>query len=336
MKLPAARDPYFDNLKFVLIACVVAGHALEPLIDASPIAHAIYNFIYFFHIPLFVFVTGYFSKQMDKIGGLVVLYLVFETLYTLMGYILNQRDALRFTYLTPYWVTWYLLAAIIWKVLLPYMVRLRFPIVSAFLIAVLAGYADKEIGYHLSALRVVTFLPFFLAGYYAKKEPLLALARPWAKFASAAVMAAALVLLYVYVDAFKTEWLWGSYSYESIGFPQWYAGLYRVAAYAGSVMISLAVLILIPRRMTFFSDWGSRTMYPFLLHGFLIKYLVHVRLFGRIDAIWEIIILLAASVMLTAILSMPWTDRVLVRLFRPRLSFLVKPPNGNKAVPPVN
>lgn len=108
MKQHAARDPYFDNLKFILIACVVAGHALEPLNATSPLSHALYNFIYFFHIPLFVFVTGYFSKQMDKIGGLVALYLVFETLYTLMDYVLNQRDVFHFTYLTPYWVTWYL------------------------------------------------------------------------------------------------------------------------------------------------------------------------------------------------------------------------------------
>jgi fucose 4-O-acetylase-like acetyltransferase len=329
MKDGATRDYYLDNLKFILMACVVIGHALEPLNSASPIAHALYNFIYFFHIPLFVFVTGYFSRKTDKIGGLVTLYVVFESLYTLMDFYLNDRGIIRFTYLTPYWVTWYLLAAILWKIILPYFIRLKYPVLAAGILAVLAGYASKDFGYHLSALRAATFFPFFLAGYYWKKEHLRVLSGYAVRIASAAVLVSALTMLFLYVDSFHTEWLWGSYSNKDIGNPEWYAGMYRIAIYAGTVVLSAAVLALVPRNRNRMSGLGTKTMYPFLLHGFLVQYLNSVRFFERIDTPWELALLVVSALAFTALLSMNWIDKSLVWLFRPQLSFLFKKKDGN-------
>lgn len=56
------RDTFYDSLKFVLISLVILGHTLEANLD-DRISLAIYNAIYLFHMPLFIFVTGYFTKK---------------------------------------------------------------------------------------------------------------------------------------------------------------------------------------------------------------------------------------------------------------------------------
>ncbi|WP_327582307.1 acyltransferase family protein [Nonomuraea sp. NBC_00507] len=64
-QLPAPyrkREPYLDNVKFVLAALVVIGHALRPTVDADS-ARSLYIFIYTFHMPLFVVISGYLSRN---------------------------------------------------------------------------------------------------------------------------------------------------------------------------------------------------------------------------------------------------------------------------------
>ena len=65
------RLAYFDNLKGVLIILVVIGHLLEPcarLGSEGLAGFRVLDFIYMFHMPLFIFVTGLFSKGVFRQG----------------------------------------------------------------------------------------------------------------------------------------------------------------------------------------------------------------------------------------------------------------------------
>ena len=55
------RNYLFDNLKFFLIVLVVFGHSLEEISLEHNYA-IIRAWIYSFHMPAFVFISGYFSK----------------------------------------------------------------------------------------------------------------------------------------------------------------------------------------------------------------------------------------------------------------------------------
>ncbi|MBR1625808.1 MAG: acyltransferase family protein, partial [Bacteroidales bacterium] len=66
MALVGQRDSFFDGLKFVLITLVVLGHSIGPVSTVYPLS-VIYDFIYFFHMPLFIFVSGYFTKKKDDL-----------------------------------------------------------------------------------------------------------------------------------------------------------------------------------------------------------------------------------------------------------------------------
>ena len=46
----------------VLVTVVVVGHAVV-LLDTSALEQQAYDFIYYFHIPVFVLLTGYLSKS---------------------------------------------------------------------------------------------------------------------------------------------------------------------------------------------------------------------------------------------------------------------------------
>ena len=76
------RSPLFDNMKMVLIILVVFGHALEE-ISLEHEYGIIRACIYSFHMPAFIFISGYFSggaqakaKKLLLIVGYLISYLI--------------------------------------------------------------------------------------------------------------------------------------------------------------------------------------------------------------------------------------------------------------------
>lgn len=67
------REPYFDNVKFILILLVVIGHFIEKIIFMDTSFKVIYETIYSFHMPLFIFISGYFSKNTLKTNNKTIL-----------------------------------------------------------------------------------------------------------------------------------------------------------------------------------------------------------------------------------------------------------------------
>jgi hypothetical protein len=75
----------------VLIVLVAIGHLLSKgITDRLPAAHALYVWIYLFHMPAFIFLAGFFSgaRQISAhslrgiVARLLVPYLVFTVLYS--------------------------------------------------------------------------------------------------------------------------------------------------------------------------------------------------------------------------------------------------------------
>ena len=54
------REYRFDNAKFILILLVVFGHILEHF--QGRYVPGIYRTVYLFHMPMFIFISGYFAK----------------------------------------------------------------------------------------------------------------------------------------------------------------------------------------------------------------------------------------------------------------------------------
>jgi len=62
------RDARFDTLKGMLILLVVCGHFFGHSSQGS-LSQVMGNFIYSFHMPLFVFISGYFTSSRKILSG---------------------------------------------------------------------------------------------------------------------------------------------------------------------------------------------------------------------------------------------------------------------------
>lgn len=60
------RIDYWDNMKAVLIFLVVLGHVILPVRENNDVLSVLFYTIYLFHMPAFVFVAGFFSKNYVK------------------------------------------------------------------------------------------------------------------------------------------------------------------------------------------------------------------------------------------------------------------------------
>src|SRR5699024_6246685 len=116
-----SRDYLFDNYKALLIFLVVLGHFAEAG-KGNEILHCLKWLIFSFHMPAFIFISGYFSKKktsfIQLVRKLAVPYLVFEVLYYLL-YIFILHKETRLYLLYPKFTLWYLMALFVWKLATP-------------------------------------------------------------------------------------------------------------------------------------------------------------------------------------------------------------------------
>lgn len=334
------RIPLWDNARWVAVTLVVVGHGILKLIGDSDSAYATYLFIYLFHVPVFVAVSGYFSKSGQPgpkqakrlLSDIVLPYLIFETIWTLVHWALSGE--LSLDYATASWTLWYLVALAIWRVALPYLVLLRYPLLIAVVVSIGAGYLSSLDG-TLSLARTLGLLPFFVFGWRLRQSSLTArwLALPEAavwrwRAAAIALFAAVAATFALGIDFWREilirRFLLYDEQYSSFGFDEWWSGAVRLAVMVVAAALVIAFLVLIPRRRTFFTAWGTATMYIYLLHTFV---LYPIREGGVLDdrtsPLWSplwLIGMIVFSVLLSALLAQPFIRTV----FRP----LVQPPAG--------
>lgn len=116
------REFLFDNYKAFLIVLVVIGHFIEPCYENNGFLYDLKWAIVSFHMPAFIFISGYFSKKGTSfkklLNGLVIPYFVYEIIYYLLyTLILDKETKLYFAH--PKFSLWYLMALFAWKLLAP-------------------------------------------------------------------------------------------------------------------------------------------------------------------------------------------------------------------------
>ena len=109
----------FDNTKAFLMLIVVFGHGLTPFLGSQGVNWATL-WLYSFHMPLFMFVTGYFAgfNRKNIIFRFGYTYFLFQTLYILFDIFILQKTT-DFQYTKPKWILWYLFAMIVYFILFP-------------------------------------------------------------------------------------------------------------------------------------------------------------------------------------------------------------------------
>ncbi|MGN1166779.1 MAG: acyltransferase family protein [Lachnospiraceae bacterium] len=276
----------YDNVKFFLIILVAIGHVCEPFVEKSFVMKSIFLYIYIFHMPLFIFISGLFQKKYSdgrKLNGNRVLSFI------LLGYVCKIVKFLmeRFVYgldtsfhlLSEDGIPWFMfvLAACMSIMYLCRNIRPVYLLTISILIACFVGY-DKEIGDFLCLSRIVVYFPFYAMGYYLEPKQVAEFVKSkYIKIASGVVLVFVLYLCTVHLDVFyQTRHLWTGRNH----FNQWDLErggfILRAGCYILTSLIGISVLSLIPDlKIPFITENGKHTIRVYFWHIFIIKFLYY-------------------------------------------------------------
>ncbi|MFC2948961.1 acyltransferase family protein [Virgibacillus sediminis] len=313
------RNAFFDNAKVLLIFLVVFGHIIQPFTSESQGMNTLYLWIYTFHMPAFILLSGFFAKGYGNKGYVMKLakklllpYFIFQTLYTGYFFLIGNDDWLNGLFY-PHWSLWFLFSLFCWHMLLYWFKKIPAPlsILLAVQIGLIVGYFG-DIGHTFSLSRTFVFFPFFLTGYWTSEKQIMQVKRQGVKIASIGIMAIVAVAIYFAPD-FSSGWLLASKSYGQLGAAE-AGGLFRFVVYVTAVLMTISVLAWVPKHHTWYTDIGTRTLYVYLLHGFFIQFFRAADLF-KVNNVFDVLGLAAISALIVLLLS----SRPIVGLWQPMI-----------------
>ncbi len=311
------RTAYYDNAKFFLIFFVVFGHFIQSYIHDDPFIHTLYTTIYTFHMPAFILISGFFAKGFHKQGyikkvakKLIIPYLIFQAIYSFYYFFINSQNEVALDPLNPQWSLWFLISLFCWNMMLFLFTKWK-PSIALFLavaLGITVGYFD-EINNYLSLSRTFVFFPFFLLGFYFKKDDFEKFSNSKYRYISLIVLGTIFVAFYL-LPGFDYKWLFGSKPYDALSYSHLNGGIIRLGVYCLTLLATLSILSLVPKQRYFFTKWGTSSIYVYLLHGFFIKYFRNSDLKGILNQSEQIFIFTFLSILLIALLSSKMVKRI--------------------------
>lgn len=281
------RDCWFDNAKAFLILLVVIGHMSEDLVSGCHFTDGVpawlstlFKSIYVIHMPVFLIVSGRFAKnRIDKndwvsvVNKLLVPYLVLQTVMMLFIGLTAFSSLSNFSYLSPLFGCWYIFTIMIYQFITPHLKKFKALFAISLVVAIGSQFAY---GIPMGGfMRVLTYYPFFLFGYYSNNWDLSFCKKTWFRIIS--VMAFVTLFMFVWLKPhwFKAEALTLKRVYSVIAT---YFGdptelkflLLTLFRYAAGFTFFFFTLGISPTRKTFLSYTGQYSVYIYTLHLFVV------------------------------------------------------------------
>lgn len=265
-----SREYLFDNYKVLLILLVVIGHFIDPCCEQNPYLYELKWAIVAFHMPAFIFISGYFSKQIPSIKklikSLVIPYFTYEIIYYLLYTIVLDKDTGLY-FARPKFTLWYLMALFVWRIAAPFVRKIPHHLALSVIGGLLIGYT--QLGNFLSIPRIVFFFPFFLAGLDFDSKKL-------EKYRTRAGYAGALTLIcgfgiFLFTDKIHRGMTWyifyGRYSYADMEQGNLEGAVIRLICYVVSFLLVYVFMLVLPTQKRPYSYLGRRTMAIYIFHG---------------------------------------------------------------------
>jgi len=276
-------------------------------------------------MPLFVFVSGFFSKSMgdagsvkrNKIVNIFVLYIVIQSVKCIISG--------SFSIIKPVYGNWYLLCLVVWYTSLPFLNNLKplFVVISTVLFGLLIGIETSGMTV-LQVSRMVCFYPFFVLGYYTKKEHI-SFFRDRYVIGIIVFLVSIFMLHILATKGFSHSILHANKCYSEMKYSMQQGVFYRLLWYFISTFMSCGVLCFVPSKRNCFTNIGKHTLPIYVLHTclylFLIKKTVLLNYFSNNLGIVELLIgdfcisLIVLVVFGNALFSKPF-DKVLMYDFK--------------------
>lgn len=264
------RIPLFDNIKIVLIILVLFGHALEEisLENGYGIIRAC---IYSFHMPVFIFISGYFSgggasESKKIIVNCGIPYFIFNTIYVIW----TERTFFVNVFL-PRYIFWYFFSLLIWRLSINDLKKIKGLLLWALLLGLYIG-AIREADRFMSISRIIAFFPYFIIGSMLDEERVRQIRRvpKWYAILVSLLMVSTVILLHInsLVPVKSYE---NIQCYNASGMSNLQGVLIRIFSYGVGFMAILCMINLISDKKRWYTKYGSRTAAIYVASAFSIK-----------------------------------------------------------------
>lgn len=271
-----------DNLKGILAILVVLGHIInDNTNETAPAYRAMFLFIYSFHMPLFLFIAGYFHKN-ENIRQKIFYYCILNTLLRVMIFVIKSLCTGtfgRFSFANTDSCAWYLLAMAAY-IGLTYLLRDQNPVfvlAISLVISCFAGY-DEDIGDVLSLSRIIVFYPYYWTGYCCGQKKLLQphqkrdtikVAQICIQILSVIVLAIwALVCIFDLDDVYELRpYFTGRHPYKATDAASLTGAATRLSCYVLTTLVGVALLCLMPeKKIPLLSNMGRYSLSIYFWH----------------------------------------------------------------------
>ncbi len=275
------RDYQWDNIKGLIIILVIFTHAISNLYKGwseNTITKYLYYLGFSFHMPVMIFISGYFSKRktdyrtyiVKAIKSCLIPFFVFNFLYGLP----SVKSALYI--LSPKWTLWYLLSLFCWKVLSEIVSKFKWSIPLVLLTSLYIGLFP--VGSFLSLSRTIGFFPFFLVGYYCRQEHV-SKVRAVKKILPIAAFIITLIIAGILSNTgIKAATLFFRDSYKTLGQTYIQGIALRAVLLITGFLCVFGFVSIMPAKKTVISNFGMYSITVYLGHSLAIRILKHFKI----------------------------------------------------------
>lgn len=260
-----------DNLKGILIFLVVFGHLILPsALKESGICYEIFTFIYFFHMPIFIFVSGLVTSEFkkDKILNYVFLYFLFNFSLAIFDDFLNQSEI---SFFEPYYSMWFLICIVFYRILVKFCKNTYLLFFLSIILSICISFSD--LGNFLAISRVFVFLPFFLFGYILQQKKILqyknnlSLKAKFITFILFFILIGILIFFNLMTNLSSNFYFMEKFSTNG-------ESLYRVILVLVNLLLCISTVLIIPNKKLFFlSKIGKNSLNIYLIHRFIVLFI---------------------------------------------------------------
>ena len=281
------------------------------------------NFIYSFHMPCFILLSGYLSKgitthRTKEIDTLLYPYVVFQILNFIFTYLTGYGHG-SINLFSPAYLNWYIIALFFWRLFLPYFQKMKKVVVIIILalLWLLSGYGVPNS--FLSFYRIFYFLPFFMLGYYI--DDIEQVMIKMSKHTGVVVAVTILIIIGVFALSFddRMNVIVHNALAPDAGYKKSILSVVSKMAGMGIQFVMTFCFIyacyLIRRKLTGFNKWGKNSMSIYIVHGFITLVLVPV-LISKIN----VYLGLSISILLSALICWFLSREMVVKALQPLLN----------------
>lgn len=268
---PKTRLYVFDNIKAFMIFVVVSTHYLRATegFTMASLSGATYLTMISCDMVLFLFIAGYFSKNVEKcrqgaVKAFLFPYLVLSVFMYGMRYLIYGHANLHI--ILPTLALWFLLVMFFYRFLLKDLIRIPYILPLSFLISIVAGLIPP-LDSTLALGRTFGFLPIFILGYFCTAEHIKKI-RNISKMITVPLFV--ILIGYSFYMAYAkvlplNTWFLKS-SYLSLGIPNAEGIFVRAWILAVSIGWIIVFINLFPDKKTWYTSIGLETMTVYALH----------------------------------------------------------------------